>query len=172
MSRVGERLQASRTNGSIYLAIRNHEASKHSRHRAFFWRDGTNASSGTVPTSDTLVSGMEVNLGTEDYDRVAFVSFACLFTGDHTNRFSIYLNGTQAFPTGDTGVIAHVNGGNSSYTATVSNIPIAVAAGAAGDLEVRWNASDTTTAVTFIERSVTAYVHPGTWAGGTGELEI
>lgn len=107
-----------------------------------------------MPSGDTLVDGLSITLPASSKARMAFVSADCEFTGGHTNRFDIYIDGS-AIP-GNRNRTANVAGGNNIYDTQFSQVPVAVPGDSASHtIEVRWNASDSLAAVTLKGRSIT-----------------
>jgi hypothetical protein len=123
----------------------------------YFTRDSTSTSSGTVPTLNTAVATMSITTSSLATSRTAFVSFSVVFSGAHTNRFFIYVDGTLNWPATNNGVSTTLSGG--VYHATAAEIPIALGTGT-HTIAIYWNAADSTAAVTFIERSMRVEVIP------------
>ncbi len=124
-------------------------------------RNTTSQGSGTVPSTDTLVSGMSVSIPSSSQVRTALVDYTVLFSGSHTNRFSIYLDGTRVHPTGSTtGITGQTSGSNTLYNASAAGIPISLTSGSSHTLQIRWQASDATTAVTWVDRALKVSYKP------------
>jgi hypothetical protein len=123
-------------------------------------RNSTSTSSGTVPITNTAVAAMSISIPSLASSRTALVSFEVVFSGSHTNRFFIYVDGVLNWPATNNGVSAVTAGTSINlYHANGSQVPITLGTGA-HTIDVYWNAVDATTAVTFIERSVTVVVLP------------
>ena len=117
--------------------------------------------SGRVPTSDEVVPGMTVTVPAATSERTALVDFSVLFTGDHTNRFALWLDGQRVNPADNApGVTANVAGGNNIFDASLAAVPLSLSAGTEHVIELRWQASDSTSAVTLLNRSLVAHVIP------------
>lgn len=119
----------------------------------------TNESSGTVPVADTLIPGMSITVPSAVVDRVGFLDWTVLYTSSHTNRLSVWLDG--AVVTGIVTTSVH-GGGNNTHDGSMSRVPLLLPAGSDHVVEVRWNASDSTAAVTFTDRIMVLDVYPGT----------
>jgi hypothetical protein len=115
--------------------------------------------SGSVPTSDEVVPGMTVTVPAATSERTVLVDFSVLFTGDHTNRFALWLDGQRVNPAENAlGVTANVAGGNNIFDASLAGVPLSLSAGSEHVIELRWQASDSTSAVTLLNRSLVARV--------------
>ncbi len=136
--------------------------------KRYIYRNSTQDSSGTVPSVDTQVAGMIITIPSAEVTRVAFVGFNILFTGAHTNRFSIYLDGTKVWPAANNANASN-HGGNTTYELDITGVPLVLAADVGHTIELKWNASDSTAAVTFNERLLYADVYDG---DGTSPVPI
>jgi hypothetical protein len=134
----------------------------------YWYRDAADVNSGTVPVSPTLVSGMTITIPSSTVGRMGFVDATLGWTGSHTNRVELYLDGTAITPQ----ITGNVAGSNSMYDAVFSRIPITLTSGVSHTVEVRWNASESTAAVTLTERSLVVDVFESTTSpiniGGSG----
>jgi hypothetical protein len=137
--------------------------------KRYLVRNPAQESSGVIPAVDTQVAGMIVTVPSAEVTRVAFVGFNIVFTGAHTNRFVIFVDGAKVWPTGANGVTASMHGGNTQYEIDVSGVPVVLAPDVGHTIEVRWTASDSTVAVTFNERLLYADVYDG---DGTSPIAI
>jgi hypothetical protein len=135
----------------------------------WWWGDGTDVWNASVPTVDSGIDGMQIVVGSRPYGRHAFVSVSLAWTGDHTNRVSIYLSGSQVYPGGGSGLTGVVAGGNNQYHIHLAQLPIGIPANNAGNFQIMWNASDSTGGVTLTERRMLVEVRRTLWSGGGGQ---
>lgn len=134
-----------------------------------YWRrDNADLSSGTVPTAATVLAPLTITIPSSTTARTAFVSYRVSWTGGHTNRMDVYLNGVAQVAT----VVGVTSSTSNPYVADLANFPILLPANVEHTIDVRINAVDSTAAVTWTERMLSVDVYDGetttTSLGGGG----
>jgi hypothetical protein len=127
--------------------------------KRYWTRNTAQDSSGTVPTTDALVPTMTLTIPQSTLARVAFLGMSLLFAGAHTNRFSFYLDGVKVWPTANNANANQIT--DAWYDLDVTGIPVVLAPDAPHTIEVRWNASGSTAAITWNDRYLFADVYDG-----------
>lgn len=117
--------------------------------------------SNPTPTTPTVVPSMTITIPASAVARIGFVSVNLVFSGSHTNRFDIYLDGA-AMPGAGNSCQGHLDGANSTYDVRFAMVPFVIPGDSATHtVDVRENASDSTAATTWGGRSMSIVTTPG-----------
>jgi hypothetical protein len=104
--------------------------------------------------ADTVVPGMSIVVPASDVDRDLLADYSVVFAGGHTDRFTLSVDGQRVFPMGTSlGVPAATGGASNPFIATAAGVPVHLTAGQAHTVELRWQSSDSTSAVTLMDRT-------------------
>jgi hypothetical protein len=130
----------------------------------------------TVRFTDTVSSGTfsaaqvvnGLSIANVSGDRTVLVSTGVTQSNTHLLRYSLWVDGVQAFPTpsttGEIGMLTSTDSGNARYQMFMSSVPVTLTGGA-HTIEVRATAQGSTAAVTYYDRYLV--IEDGSGMGNT-----
>lgn len=133
--------------------------------RYWIWNT-TGLTSGSVPVTDTTISGMSITIPSSPVEQIAWISAKVRWNGSgstpHNNRVSPYVDSTLLAT--DQGYQSQ--GSSSEYWVEFVAIPARLASGSSHTVTVQWNAIDSTASLTVVHRAITVDVYPVDVSGG------